>query len=163
MTMIDLPSTKLSDARAMDDEALIRLIMQYHDAHIRDLTAAVELAEAVAFRHGGSPDFPDRLPETLERTLAELREHQAREEAVLFPVILGGGGEALRYPIAALGSDHELAQAGLEGLVRLTADFTPPDHACATWRRLYDLCRKFDHDFREHIRLEELVLFPRFR
>jgi len=162
MTTIELPPVELSRARTLDDEALIRLIMQYHDAHVRDLMTALELVERVAYRHGDSPDFPAALPRHIDRMLTELRSHQMREESVLFPVILSGRTDTLRYSIAALGTDHDDAQDQLERLVRLTDDFTPPAHACATWRRLYDVCRKFDRDFREHVQLEERVLFQRF-
>lgn len=162
MPTVDLPPLELSRARTLDNEALIRLIMQYHDAHLRDLAVAAELAEAVAHHHGASTSFPAALPGEIARMGDELGSHQAREEAVLFPAILTGRGETLRYPIAALGTDHDTMQARLERLIRLTCDFTPPAEACATWRRLYDLCRKFDRDFREHVLLEERVLFPRF-
>lgn len=163
MSTIELPPMELWRARTLEDEALIRLIMQYHDAHVRDLMTALELAYAVAARHGDCADFPPRLPGEIAAALEEVQEHQGREESVLFPVILAGQGRTLRYPIAALGIDHDTMQARLERLVRLTRDFTPPEAACGTWRRLYDVCRKFDRDFREHVQLEERVLFPRFR
>ncbi|HEY8616605.1 hemerythrin domain-containing protein [Phenylobacterium sp.] len=162
MPTLDLPPLELSRARELDDESLIRIIMQYHDAHVRDLMTALELAQAVSARHADSPDLPARLPEQIADLLEDLRGHQAREESVLFPVILCGRGETLRYPIAALGTDHDTVQVRLEQLVRLTRDYTPPEGACATWRRLYDVCRKFDRELREHVQLEERVLFPRF-
>lgn len=163
MSIDTQPSTDIHRARLLDDASLIRLILRYHAAHLADLASAVELARLVAHRHRAATSLPDGLAEELERTLVELREHQAREEAVLFPAILGGQGEMLRYPIAALGVEHDQAQDQLERLVLLTGDFTPPAGACVTWVRLYDLCRKFDAEFREHVQLEERVLFPRFR
>ena len=152
----------LAHAAALDDEALIRLILQYHDAHIRDLIAALELAERVAYVHGGSKAFPAALPGMLQDILGELRAHQAREESVIFPAIVEGRGASLRLPVAAMATDHEAAQDRLERLVRLTRDYSPPEEACASWRRLYLFCRKFDEEFRTHIQLEERVLFPRF-
>ena len=160
MPVLDLPSLEIADADALDDGTLIRLIMQFHDAHMRDLDAALELAERVAERHAS---FPAELPGLIANFLEELREHQAHEEAVLFPVILSGAGRAVSYPIAALGTDHEHAQDELERLVRLTHDFNPPPEACGSWRKLYDLCRKFDRDFRQHVQLEDRVLLARVR
>lgn len=162
MRTAELPVLEMSRARILADEALIRLLIQYHDAHVRDLAMAVELAQSVAGAHEGWTAFPQSLPRQLAEMLEDLRGHQAREEAVLFPVILGGRGDTLRYPIAALGTEHDTAQERLERLVLLTADFTPPRDASAAWIRLYDLCRKFDREFREHVQLEERVLFPRF-
>jgi regulator of cell morphogenesis and NO signaling len=152
----------LAQAAALDDAALIDLILHYHAAHIMDLTAALALAERVAGVHGASPAFPARLPGELHDMLGELRAHHAREESVIFPAILEGRGAALRIPVAAMSIDHDTAQDRLERLVRLTRDFTPPAEACGSWRRLYDLCRKFDREFRAHVQLEERVLFPRF-
>lgn len=152
----------LAHAATLDDTALVRLILRYHEAHVADLTAALALAERVAGVHGASRAFPTGLLGELQDMLGELRAHQAREESVIFPAILEGRGAALRIPVAAMSTDHEAAQDRLERLVRLTQDFTPPAEACGSWRRLYDLCRKFDQEFRAHVQLEERVLFPRF-
>lgn len=163
MPAAQLPRMEMSRAERLEDETLIRLIMQYHDAHVRDLASAAHTAEIVAARHGPESGFPPALPDELARLRETLQAHQLREEAVLFPVILEGRGETLRYPIKALGSEHDDMQDGLERLVRLTGDYAAPAGACATWRALYDLLRKFDGEFREHVRLEERVLFPRFQ
>ena len=161
LTTTAMPPT-LAHAATLEDTALISLILEYHDTHIADLTAALELAERVARVHGGSAAFPARLPAELQDMLGELRAHQAREESVIFPTILQGLGASLRIPVSAMSTDHDAAQDRLERLVRLTQDFTPPPEACGSWRRLYDLCRKFDREFRTHAQLEERVLFPRF-
>jgi regulator of cell morphogenesis and NO signaling len=152
----------LARAASLGNEDLIRLILWYHHAHIADLEAAFALAERVAMVHGASTAFPVGLPGELQDLLCELKAHQAREESVIFPAILEGRGGTLRLTAAFMSMDHDVAQDRLERLVRLTQDFTPPAEACGSWRRLYDLCRKFDQDFRAHVQLEERVLFPRF-
>ena len=156
------PPLTLDRAAALGDEILIRLILQHHETHITDLTAALALAERVAAAHCASGVFPARLPGELQDMLGDLRAHQAREESVIFPAILEGRGASLRIPVSAMSTDHEMAQDRLERLVRLTRDYTPPTEACRSWRQLYDLCRKFDQEFRAHVQLEERVLFPRF-
>ncbi|HEY9236536.1 MULTISPECIES: hemerythrin domain-containing protein [Phenylobacterium] len=153
-------SPSLAEAESLDDSALIRRILDYHSAHLRDLAAAAELAEEIASAHA-SAAFPERLPGELRDMLDELQEHQAREELALFPAILKGRGPRLLAPVSTMTSEHDDVQDRLERLVRLTEDFTPPAEASASWRRLYDLCRKFDQDFRTHIQFEERVLFPR--
>ena len=157
-----LPATKLSsltEAAALDDDALIRLIMQYHDAHVRDLNEAIELAEQVSCAHAGSSAFPGRLLWELRDMLSELMVHQGREEAVIFPAILEG--RRTEITASAMSADHDDAQHRLERLVRLTEDYAAPAEACDSWRRLYVLCRRFDQQLRAHLQLEERVLFAR--
>ena len=59
-------------------------------------------------------------------------------------------------------TEHEDVLEQLRGLARLTADFTPPEGACTTWRALYASCREIDADLRDHMHLEINVLFRRF-
>jgi regulator of cell morphogenesis and NO signaling len=44
---------------------------------------------------------------------------------------------------------------------KLTDGFTPPAGTCNTWRALYAGLEALDADLREHIHLENNVLFPR--
>ncbi|MFZ5730047.1 MAG: hemerythrin domain-containing protein, partial [Pseudomonadota bacterium] len=88
--------------------------------------------------------------------------HQQKEEAVLFPVMLRGGGPMIAFPIERMVAEHLDVGEQLEELARLTTDFAPPPGACTTWRALYEMCRKLDADLREHIHLENNMLFPQF-
>jgi regulator of cell morphogenesis and NO signaling len=111
--------------------------------------------------HGhASEEFPAGIAQHLARMLLDVTSHQQQEER-FFASLLAGDAEASGVPIESLGGDHDAAQMHLERLVRLTGDYTAPAQACGSWRTLYDVCRKYDHDFREHVRLEERVLFPR--
>ena len=47
-------------------------------------------------------------------------------------------------------------------MAEMTDNFTPPEGACTTWRALYAACGKLDADLREHVHLENNLLFPRF-
>lgn len=155
----------IHQAMTLPNAELVALILDYHRAHIRDLTAAAELARKVEAVHGGdaTSGFPTGVAQHLARMLEDVVAHQHREE-LLFPLIFTSedGGGALRRRMVELGADHDAAQARLERLVRLTLDYAVPAQACRSWRALYDLCRKYDRDFREHAQLEERVLFPRF-
>lgn len=164
MTLQSPPRHAMSSGRfeAVSDDQLIRLIEGFHAAHLADLAEAVRLSRTVETRHGADGGFPVGLTRHLEDMLEEVSAHQQREETALFPLILAGQGDLLKLPISALGVEHGEAQASLERLVRMTRDYAPPPQACRTWRALYDLCRKFDGEFREHLQLEERALFPRF-
>lgn len=58
--------------------------------------------------------------------------------------------------------DHEELGELLDFMADIADDFTPPEGACATWRTLHAGCNKLDADLREHIDLENNILFRRF-
>ena len=47
----------------------------------------------------------------------------------------------------------------LQKLRELTNDFTPPEHACTTWRVCYATLAEFEADLHQHIHLENNILF----
>lgn len=160
----DMPPTTLKTASRphrdamLSDGELVRRILSCHDGHVHDLSAAVGLAARIE-RRGGGP-LPAGLLAHLERMWTAVVRHQSAEEAFL-PRLAGGGvGVA---SLAALRAEHEAAKDDLERLVRLTSDYTAPPEGDPELRALYGLCRHYDQDFREHVRLEERILFPRLQ
>lgn len=144
------------------DAALIEEILGYHRTHIADLEAAVALSARVEEqRRADGLGFPRGLTARLSELLADTRTHQAREEAWLSSSPRGGAFAI--HGADLMDADHERMQEHLERLVRLTGDYLPPPDADADWRGLYALCRKYDGEFREHVHLEDRVLFPRLR
>lgn len=57
--------------------------------------------------------------------------------------------------------EHEVANLIMEEIRWTTGNFAPPEWACPTHRALVEGLRGFDTDLREHIHLENDVLFPR--
>jgi regulator of cell morphogenesis and NO signaling len=57
--------------------------------------------------------------------------------------------------------EHESANHTVAELRRLTLDFQPPDWACATHIALFAGLREFETDLKQHVHLENDVLFPR--
>lgn len=154
-------SPKGTEAPEPDAMLIARIVDDFHVPHLRDLLVVIELARTVEARHADHPRAPIGLMRLLARFFDHLSLHQAKEEAVLFPMMLRGATD-LSGPISVMNSDHEDVRGDLARLGEITDGFTAPPDACGSWSRLYDLCRKFDGELREHIRLEEEVLFPRF-
>lgn len=48
-----------------------------------------------------------------------------------------------------------------EKLHELTNHFQPPEHACTTWRVCYATLAEFEADLKQHIHLENNILFPK--
>lgn len=104
----------------------------------------------------------------------ELTDHLRKEEEVLFPYVTqlalasrsGAGASTPGFgsvadPIQVMEDEHEEAGALMYNIRRLSQDFTPPDHACNTYRALYAKLEEFEEDLHRHVHLENNILFPR--
>lgn len=154
----DAPRAPDSDTGGLIDLILAR----YHETHRREFPQAIALARKVEAVHATAAQCPHGLADHLALMLDDLESHQHREEQVLFPMILAGGSPMIRFPIGRMMAEHEDVEAQLQHLQALTADFTCPPGACGAWQALNALCGKLDADLREHMRLENEVLFAPF-
>jgi regulator of cell morphogenesis and NO signaling len=57
--------------------------------------------------------------------------------------------------------EHESADHVMRELVRITNHFEAPSWACATHVALFSGLREFEADLKQHVHLENDVLFPR--
>lgn len=138
------------------------ILSRYHEVHRADLAGLLPLAERVETVHAEDPDAPHGLARALATLAQEMEDHMRKEEMILFPAMRAGGGQGIEHPIAVMRADHD-DHAGTIALIRrLTRDLTPPDHACRSWRSLYDGTGSLLDDLVAHIALENDVLFPRF-
>jgi regulator of cell morphogenesis and NO signaling len=144
-------------------EALIAHILErFHATHRRELPELYRLAAKVEAVHADHPECPAGLAAFLAETADELEDHMCKEEGVLFPTLLAGGGGCAPFALRRMRMEHEEHGRRLDELARLTRAFTAPDSACGSWRALYAGCAKLDADLRAHIALENDVLFARF-
>lgn len=146
----------------METGALIDYLLErYHEGHRRQFPEAIRLARRVEAVHRENADCPAGLSQHLAFMFDDLEQHHQKEEMMLFPMMRRGDVHA-GGPIPCMEAEHEDVIEQLTGLARLTTDFVPPDGACNTWRALYALCREIDADLRDHMHLENNVLFRRF-
>lgn len=143
--------------------ALVDLIEQrYHAVHRRELPKLIALARRVERVHADHPDAPAGLAALLTTMEAELGDHMAKEERVLFPMMRRGGHPMIAQPIAMMREEHDDHGEHLAALERLTQGGQVPEGACNSWRALYAGTRKFADDLTEHVHIENNILFPRF-
>jgi regulator of cell morphogenesis and NO signaling len=138
------------------------LLGRYHEVHRRQLPELLRMARRVEAVHREHPQVPAGLSTLLEGIEAEMLDHMAKEEQILFPLLRAGGHPGVVHPIAAMRHEHDAHGERLRALLALTADFTPPGDACTTWRALYAAGQQFVDDLMQHIHLENHLLFPRF-
>ena len=147
----------------VETPALIDHILQrFHAVHREELAWLVPLARKVEMVHGDHEAAPLGLTALLEEIAGDLDAHMAKEEQVLFPLMLQGGHPMIRHPIAAMMADHDHEEIHLAQIEALTGGLVLPEGACRSWTALYGGLQKFRDDLRAHMALENGVLFARF-
>jgi regulator of cell morphogenesis and NO signaling len=155
---------------------LIEHILDQHHASLRAELPLIGERLAIVQRVHGERDGAHLRPlaEVFAALWDELNAHMRKEEMILFPFVercerAAAAGAAM--PSASFGSmqssihvmrhEHHSAGRALSEIRRLTAGYTPPTHACNTYRALYAGLEELERDLHLHIHLENNILFPR--
>jgi regulator of cell morphogenesis and NO signaling len=175
LTMLD--ATSRSDD--VPDESwpvaeLAHYIVRHHHEYVRQMLPVINghLAKLVD-AHG------ERHPELREIAVhfadlsGELLSHMVKEEQVLFPYVrqLAASVEhgfeppvpvfgSVGNPIRRMEAEHRYAGDELGAIRSLTSNYAVPVDGCTTYRICYQELAAFDADLRQHIHLENNILFP---
>lgn len=178
---------KLSDAAAKEQGAaaedlssyslsrLIQHIVRSHHAYVRrELPRLAEMALKVADRHANRVPELQQVEWLLNELRAEMFAHLEKEEQILFPFIArmeeGTAGFAapacssfasVAQPVKVMMHEHDSAEALVAEMRRLTCDFVPPAWACTTFVAFCGGLKQFESNLRQHVHLENNILFPR--
>ena len=134
---------------ASDSDIIDHILPRYHDTHRRQLEELVPLAEKVAGVHAGK--FPAEVVSLLHTIQNELLSHMMKE----------GAGRAAAMPVRMMMHEHTEHEAALERLLEVTGNLQAPADACRSWQHLYSLAQELVDDLRDHIDLEDNILFAR--
>lgn len=148
--------------QASTSELIAHILGRFHEVHRAELPELVRMARRVEAVHRDHPEVPEGLADLLETMEHELRNHMAKEEQVLFPMMLNRPSARVSDPIQMMRLEHVDHGANLEVLMELANNGVPPEGACNTWRALYAGIHKLQDDLISHIHLENNVLFPVF-
>ena len=143
------------------DALIDHIVEHYHEPLRRELPELIAMAKRVELRHDDKAACPRGLVAHLADMHTGLLEHLGKEEQILFPMIRSRAGLGARGPISVMQRDHDDHGASLRHIRDLTAELSPPEGACATWRALYLRLSELESDLMDHIHLENNVLFPR--
>jgi len=153
--------------------SLARLI-EHHHPFTRDCLAELApLCRRVVAAHATRHPEVLVVDDLVSSLRAELLPHMEKEERVLFPWVVqlvraARDGQRLapppfrsvRNPIWVMVGEHGVALEIVAELEEVTHSFTAPTDACGSYRRLYTTLGGLAADLREHIRVEDLELFP---
>ena len=184
---VDQVLEKLSDAENEESGAtapdparlplsrLIQHIVRVHHQKVRqELPRLVEMAGKVAAKRGDRAPELEQIEELLEKLRADMLYHIQKEEQVLFPFIAQMDQDSIvtyppahacfrsvSFPIFMMEQKHVSANHIMDELRCLTRGFEPPEWACVTHIALFAGIREFESDLKQHVHLENDVLFPR--
>jgi regulator of cell morphogenesis and NO signaling len=184
---VDQVLEKLSDAENEESGAtapdparlplsrLIQHIVRVHHQKVRqELPRLVEMAGKVAAKRGDRAPELEQIEELLEKLRADMLDHIQKEEQVLFPFIAQMDQDSIvtyppahacfrsvSFPIFMMEQKHVSANHIMDELRCLTRGFEPPEWACVTHIALFAGIREFESDLKQHVHLENDVLFPR--
>lgn len=146
---------------------LVEYIMEsYHAPARREMDRLTVLIKEVASQEGAHHACVQTLSEEWALFTRGLRIHLAKEETILFPMIVdleaNGSTVSIESSMGVLFLEHDSAEESLNGIRELTDDYRVPDGASRELRALWSGLRRFDARLQRHITLENEVLFPRF-
>jgi regulator of cell morphogenesis and NO signaling len=156
-------------------QTLISYIVENHHAYVREaLPVLLRHTQKVADVHGQRHPELIHVARLIVRVAAEMTEHMAKEEQVLFPFIAelaaaSGAGRAapqapfgtVENPIRMMEHEHRFVGDAMAEIRALTDGYTPPDNACTTYRVCFQELQAFEADLHAHVHLENNILFPK--
>jgi len=154
---------------------LIQHIVRVHHQYVRqELPRLAEMAQKLAAKRSDrAPELKD-VEKLLEELRADMFAHIQKEEQVLFPFISQMDQDSIvayppahacfrsvAHPVSKMMQEHESANHTVAEIRRLTLNFQLPEWACATHIVLFAGLSEFETDLKQHVHLENDVLFPR--
>ena len=150
---------------------LVRHISEtYHAPQAEELLRLEDLLTRVERAYSERwPDLVLSLGRVVRTLTTELLLHTDEEEERLFPAIVALEnrgraalhGRSLDRFLEQLEDEHVSVGRLLERLHSLTGGFAPPAGACPTFRALYHGLEDLTTTLKQHVHLENYVLFPR--
>ncbi|CAN5856894.1 iron-sulfur cluster repair di-iron protein [soil metagenome] len=148
---------------------LVDHIVETHRAFLKEeLPRLSFLVDKVANAHGNAHPELLELRGVFERLRAELDEHTAKEERMLFPACreLEQGASifpfgSVKGPIATMMAEHVDAGDGLGKIRELTREYAMPADACNSYRAMLDGLAELEKDTHYHVFKENSILFPK--
>lgn len=152
-------------------EELVDYIVNKHHRYLREELPLISQNVTKVFRvHGEDSPHLGEMHCLFNMLREELLQHTAKEEESEFPKMLAytqnpteEGLAELRGLLHNLEAEHDGAGEILRELRRVTNDYTPPAHACTTYRLTYARLEELEGMTFEHVHLENNILFLRYQ
>lgn len=154
---------------------LVDHIINVHHTYVEEnLPLLLQYADKVMKVHGAHDTELVEINDMVKRVVTELAGHMKKEELILFPFIkkmVQAQKEGITLPRPAFGTvdnpiammedEHENAGELFREIAELSNNYTPPEHACNTYKAFYAKLEEFENDLHLHVHLENNILFPK--
>ena len=149
------------DERPLSD-VIAHILRSYHQP-LRAilLSLASSTQRTIEAFYGREPKDLKRLSELLASFSEDVESHMKKEEEVLFPLIASGAGPTAFHAVQAMSLEHEDATLVLNKIRTITESIHPPTLTQPAWEVFQQGLKDLDHSLREHMKLENDILFPR--
>lgn len=150
-------------------------IVNQHHAYTKTMIPRLAaMMEAVIAAHAESHPELYAIDASWQAVSGELIMHMQKEELMLFPYIKrlvrssqeGGPLPRPKFGSAAelielMEDEHQSTGDQLAAIEQGSGGFTPPEDACPTFQALYRYLEEFQAQTKEHVHLENNILFPK--
>jgi regulator of cell morphogenesis and NO signaling len=163
------PANSEADVTKWSIPLLSNYIVEVHHGYVREALPSLRYyANRVANAHGKSDDRLFHVNELVEVLEDAMTSHMREEEDSVFPAMIAAAkGQPsdldMRKLIDSMEAEHVEVGGILAELRQLTDDFTPPSHACNSYRVLFASLADFEKDLHRHVFLENHVLFAKYQ
>lgn len=148
-------------------------IVSTHHVYVREMIPQIlAYSDKVAKVHGESHPEVIEIHQAFETLAPALEEHMAGEEKYLFPYIeklLNAKRDGVKLPKPGFGTietplkhhyeEHDNAWGYMQKINQLSNNYALPNDACGTYTALYNFLKDFEADLKQHIHIENEVLF----
>jgi len=149
--------------------------MNTHHKYTREeISRLGPLLARVCSVHGNNHPELNNVHAVFHGLAQELTMHMMKEEKVLFPYIvrmeeaiiqkepiLPSPFGSIQNPVLMMEHEHDDAGEALRALREMTGGYTVPPDGCVSYQTLFQALAEFEADLRQHIHLENNILFPR--
>lgn len=165
-----LGSAGAADWATMSAHELVDHLVATHHAYLwAEMPRIRALVDKIVSVHGERHPELRAVADCYGRIRADLEPHLVKEERVLFPMVRELATAtgvpsfhcgSLRNPISVMLAEHDDVGELLAELRQVTAGYTVPDDACASYQACYAALERLEADTHLHVHKENNVLFP---
>lgn len=151
------------------------VLKKHHRSFHQHHEELLQLVKKVERVHGERHPELHEVRQAVEQSFEELDSHFAKEEQILFPQFYeifkahDEGREpapfhcgSIAFPIRQMMMEHDATGETWQHISDLTENFTTPTDGCASYRLMNQELYNFFENLKEHVALENHLIFPGF-
>lgn len=169
------PKLASQDFNNWELDFLADYIVNTHHRYVKESMPLIkELSAKVSSVHGQHHPELFEIGKHFSAIAEEMTMHMHKEENILFPYIKqlaiakredrsisSPPFGSVENPIRIMEMEHDSTAEKLEKIYTLSNAYTIPQDACSSYNLLYKKLEEFENDLKQHIHLENNILFPK--